>query len=130
METIYRDFILDHYQHPFHRGQIDHPTVSEHDTNPLCGDDLTLEIRIAEDGSIEDCGFHGHGCAISQASADLLCEDVIGKNVRELLDMRKEDMLALLGIDLGPVRLKCGLLAFKTLKLGLIKHLQGASKEE
>jgi len=124
MEAVYREHILDHYQNPSFRGQIDEPTIREHDSNPLCGDDLTVDIVVGEDGSIADCRFHGHGCSISLAAADILCSEIVGKKSGDVIDMTKEDMLELLGIELGPVRVKCGLLAYKTVKVGLVKFLQ------
>jgi nitrogen fixation NifU-like protein len=128
MEAVYREHILDHYQNPTNRGSIDEPTIREHDSNPLCGDDLTIDILVGEGGSITDCRFHGHGCSISQAAADILCSDIVGKTARDILDMSKEDMLELLGIDLGPVRLKCGLLAYKAVKVGMVKYLENEDK--
>lgn len=128
MEAVYREHILDHYQNPAHRGSIDGPTIREHDSNPLCGDDLTIDILIGGDGSITDCRFHGHGCSISQAAADILCSEVVGKKIGDILDMTKEDMLALLGIDLGPVRVKCGLLAYKAMKVGTVKYFEKEDK--
>jgi len=129
MEAVYREHILDHYQNPAHRGTIDEPTIREHDSNPLCGDDLTVDILIGDDGSITDCRFHGHGCSISLAAADILCAEIAGKKVGEVMGMTKEDMLELLGITLGPVRVKCGLLAYKTVKVGMVKFLDNAEEK-
>lgn len=129
MEAIYREYILDHFQHPSHRGKLDSPTVTQRDSNPLCGDDITMEILINSAGSIEDCGFLGHGCAISLAAADMLCTDLIGKDAGDVINMSRDDMLELLGIELGPVRVKCGLLAYKAVKMGLIKHVKEAGEE-
>ena len=122
MNSLYRDVILDHYQNPRFRGELPRCTIREHGANPLCGDDLTIDLLIDEKNRIQECGFHGHGCAISQAAADLLCAEIRGRGVTEIMKMSKEEMLDLLGIALGPVRLKCGLLAFKIVKLALVKH--------
>jgi nitrogen fixation NifU-like protein len=123
-DSIYRDFILEHFQHPHHRGELESPTISERDTNPLCGDDITIDIMVDARDRVENCMFHGHGCAISQAAADILCDEIIGRPVSEVLEMTKEDMLDLLGIELGPVRVKCGLLAYKIVKMGLVRQRQ------
>ncbi len=128
MDSIYRDFILEHFQHPEHRGELDSPTVREQDSNPLCGDDITIDIMVDSGDRVEDCAFHGHGCAISQAAADILCGEIIGKPVSEVLEMTKEDMLELLGIELGPVRVKCGLLSYKIVKMGLVRQQQAVGE--
>ncbi len=126
MDSIYRENIIEHYQHPDFKGRLDDPTISGRDANPLCGDDLTIELKISSSGLIQQCSFHGKGCSISQASADILLGEVTGKSVEEVMKMTKEEMLELLGIPLGPVRLKCGLLAFKVIKVALIKHSGGS----
>jgi nitrogen fixation NifU-like protein len=96
----------------------------------MCGDDITMDILIDSTGTVQDCRFHGHGCAISMAAADILCSEVIGKDAGEVIKMTKENMVELLGIELGPVRIKCGLLAFKTVKMGLIKYKQQEERED
>ncbi|HPR64911.1 MAG TPA: iron-sulfur cluster assembly scaffold protein [Thermoanaerobaculia bacterium] len=132
MDPLYRETIMDHYQHPRHKGELTCPTVRQHDANPLCGDDLTLDLEIDSEGLIRACTFHGHGCAISQAAADMLCAEIMNRPAREILAMSKEEMLGILGIPLGPVRLKCALLAYKILKMALVKHLgqEGGSIDE
>ncbi|MFQ6104948.1 MAG: iron-sulfur cluster assembly scaffold protein [Candidatus Glassbacteria bacterium] len=129
METIYREFILDHYQRPAYKGELNQHTVREHDSNPLCGDDLTIDILIDSNLFIRDSRFHGHGCTISQAAADILCGVIIGNHIDTVIGMTREDMLELLGIELGPVRIKCALLAYKIVKTGLIKY-KGAVRGE
>lgn len=120
MDDLYREVILDHYKNPGYKGELDPADMSFEDENPLCGDHLRIDLRVNDEGEITDARFSGHGCAISQASADLLLESIIGKNVEDVKQLTKEDVLDLLGIEeLGPVRLKCALLSLKVLKGGL-----------
>jgi nitrogen fixation NifU-like protein len=118
MEDLYREIIIEHYKNPGYRGKLDPHDISFEDENPLCGDQIRIDLRVGEDGRVTEAGFSGHGCAISQASADLLLEMVIGKTVDEVKALTKQDVLDLLGIELGPVRLKCALLPLKVLKAG------------
>lgn len=120
MDDLYREIIIEHYKNPLYRGELDPHDMSFEDENPLCGDHLRIDLAVDDAGVVTDARFSGHGCAISQASADLLVESIIGKNVEELKNLSKEDVLDLLGLDeLGPVRLKCALLSLKVLKGGL-----------
>ncbi len=120
MDDLYREVIIEHYKNPLYRGELDPHDMSFEDENPLCGDHLRIDLAVDDAGVVTDARFSGHGCAISQASADLLVESIIGKNVEELKSLSKEDVLDLLGLDdLGPVRLKCALLSLKVLKGGL-----------
>jgi nitrogen fixation NifU-like protein len=90
--------------------------MSFEDSNPLCGDELRVEIRVGEDGKIEDLRFSGHGCAISQASASMTSDEVKGMTVDELLRLDRQYVLDLLGIDISATRMKCALLTLKVLK--------------
>jgi nitrogen fixation NifU-like protein len=119
MDDLYREVIIEHYKNPSYRGKLDPHDISFADNNPLCGDHIQIDLRVSADGIISDARFDGHGCAISQASADLLVESVIGKPLEEVKSLNKNHILELLGIDLGPVRLKCALLSLKTLKAGV-----------
>ena len=119
MDDLYREVIIEHYKNPSYRGHLDPHDYSFEDSNPLCGDHIQIDLRVGSDGKVTDARFDGHGCAISQASADLLIESVIGKPIEEVKKMNKQDILDLLGIDLGPVRLKCALLSLKVLKAGV-----------
>ncbi len=119
MDDLYRDNIIDHYKNPQYRGHLDPNSIQFEDDNPLCGDHIEVTLRVDETGKVTDGRFQGRGCAISQASADLLIESVIGKPVDELKQLTKQDILDLLGIELGPVRLKCALLSLKVLKAGV-----------
>jgi nitrogen fixation protein NifU and related proteins len=112
---LYREEILDHYKHPRHFGHLDEPDLVFHDSNPFCGDEITLELKIEND-RVADVAFTGHGCAISRAAASMMSEEIIGKPLEELRKWDKEDILDLLGIEVGPVRIKCALLPLKALK--------------
>ena len=115
-EEMYRENILDHYQHPRHHGTLDQPDVTYEDGNPLCGDRLRMDFRFA-DGRVAEVRFTGSGCSISLASASLLCEAIEGKTLDEVKAVTRQDVLDLLGLDeLGPVRSKCAMLALKTVK--------------
>jgi nitrogen fixation NifU-like protein len=119
MNDMYREVIIDHYKNPGFRGALDPHDISFEDENPLCGDRIKIDLRVNEKGFVTEAAFDGHGCSISQASADLLLESVIGKHVDDIKNLTKVDVLDLLGIELGPVRLKCALLPLKILKAGV-----------
>jgi len=119
MDDLYREIIIERYKEPLFRGSLVPNDISFQDENPLCGDSIRIDIRINEQNNITDAVFSGHGCAISQASADLLVENIIGKSLESIKKLTKEDVLDLLGIELGPVRLKCALLSLKVLKGGI-----------
>jgi nitrogen fixation NifU-like protein len=119
MDDLYRDNIIDHYKNPQYRGHLDPNNIQFEDDNPLCGDHIEVTLRVDETGQVTDGRFEGKGCAISQASADLLIESVIGKKMEDVKKLSRQDVLDLLGIELGPVRLKCALLPLKVLKAGV-----------
>lgn len=119
MDDLYREVILEHYKNPSYRGELDPHDISFEDENPLCGDHIRIDLRVDENNRVSEAGFSGHGCAISQASADLLLESIIGKDLDAIKALNKQDILDLLGIELGPVRLKCALLSLKVLKAGV-----------
>ena len=119
MDDLYREVIIEHYKNPSYRGKLDPHDISFADNNPLCGDHIQIDLRVDDKGVVTDARFDGHGCAILQASADLLIESVIGKSLEDVKKMNKQDILDLLGIELGPVRLKCALLSLKVLKAGV-----------
>ncbi len=98
---------------------LDPHDIPFEDDNPLCGDHIRIDLRVDADDRVSEAAFDGHGCAISQASADLLIESIIGKTLEEVKQLNQEDVLDLLGIELGPVRLKCALLSLKVLKAGV-----------
>jgi len=119
MDDLYRQLIIDRYKNPLYRGTLNPHDIAFEDDNPLCGDHIRVELQVDGGGVVKDAAFEGHGCAISQASADLLMEAVVGKTLDEVKAISKEDLLSMLGLDLGPVRLKCALLSLKVLKAGV-----------
>jgi nitrogen fixation NifU-like protein len=106
---LYQEEILDHYKHPRNKKRVDTPSFSAEAVNPLCGDKLSMEIRV-KDGIIEDIGFWGEGCAISQAAMSMVTEEVKGQPVAVLRNLTQAQILDLLGVPVGPSRLKCALL--------------------
>ena len=124
MDDLYRDYILEHYRRPHNFGVIEDPSASIEGSNPLCGDRITLQIGV-RDGVVERIGFTGRGCAISQASASLLTDEIKGKPLTEAAAFRADDLLELLGIEISPARLKCAMLSHETLQKALAEG-QGA----
>ena len=119
MDDFYREEILEHYTHPHHYGRLEHPDISHEENNPLCGDRVRFDIQLDGDGqTVTDVRFSGVGCAISKASASMMSDLIVGKTLEEIKALTKEDVLEELGIDLGPVRLKCALLPLKVIKAG------------
>jgi len=116
---MYQEQILDHYKHPRNYGDMPDADLQATDNNPLCGDQLTIFLKVGDDRKIADVKFNGIGCAISRASASLLTMRLKGKTVEEARKIDKEDVLKALGIPLGPVRLKCALLSLQVLKKAL-----------
>jgi nitrogen fixation NifU-like protein len=114
---MYHEQIMDHNRAPRHWGALDPCDISHEEKNPLCGDRLRLTLRL-RDGLIAELGWSGEGCAISRASASMLGEAVLGKTLEQARAITKDDVLDMLGIALGPVRLKCALLSLKVLKVG------------
>ena len=119
MEDFYRELIIERYKSPHFRGELDPNDISFEDDNPACGDHIRIDVRLDENQVVTEAVFSGEGCAISLASADLLLEAIIGKPIEEIKELAKEDILDMLGIELGPVRLKCALLPLKVLKSGV-----------
>lgn len=119
MDDFYREEILEHYTHPHHYGTLEDPDISHVENNPLCGDQIRFDIQLDGDGqTVKDVRFSSVGCAISKASASMLSDLLIGQTLDEIREMTKEDVIDELGIDLGPVRLKCALLPLKVVKVG------------
>ncbi|MCK4726386.1 MAG: iron-sulfur cluster assembly scaffold protein [Anaerolineales bacterium] len=119
MDDLYRELIIDRYKNPIYRGELDPNDITFEDDNPLCGDHIRIDLRVDENDIVTEALFSGQGCAISLASADLLLETVQGKHLDDIKVLSKENILDMLGIDLGPVRLKCALLSLKVLKAGV-----------
>ena len=120
-DEMYREHILDHYQSPRHAGRIAKPDLYHKELNPSCGDEIELSVRLSGE-KIKEAKFAGHGCAISQAAASMLMEKIQGKTLKEAAKMTKEDMLKLLAIPIGIVRMKCALLALRTLERAILIH--------
>jgi nitrogen fixation NifU-like protein len=117
-DPLYREIILEHWQHPQNFGVIKNADIDVDDTNPLCGDKIRLTVNI-ENGHIKIVLFAGVGCAISQASASLFTEEIKGQNLEFVKKIKVKDVLDLLGVELTPARTKCALLVYNTLKKGM-----------
>jgi nitrogen fixation NifU-like protein len=115
-DELYREYILEHYKRPHNWGELPHPDLEAHDLNPLCGDELRVQLAVDDDGLITDVAFSGHGCAISQASASMVSDEVKGMKVADLLSLDRSFVLDLLGIDISAQRMKCAMLSLKVLK--------------
>ena len=128
-DEMFRENILEHYRHPRNQGTLEHPDITYEDANPLCGDRIRMDLQV-KDGKIDAVRFSGHGCSISQAAASMLSERIEGRPLEEVRKLTRDDMLEMLGIELGPVRLKCALLALKTLKAGVYGLKQWPGEED
>ena len=117
MDDLYRENILEHYKNPSNYGTLQDPDISYTDNNPLCGDEIRIDINL-DNSRVKDVRFQGKGCAISKASASMLTEMIEDMSLEEMKEITKEDILDVLGITLGPVRIKCALLSLKVLKAG------------
>ena len=125
VDSLYRETILDHYRNPRNKGTLDPADYSYEDVNPLCGDEIRIDVRVADD-KVSDIKFSGRGCAVSQASVSILTEMVEGMTLDEVKALTKDDLLEELGIPVSPARLKCALLGLKVLKAGVygVEHLE------
>jgi len=131
MDDLYREVIIDHYKNPGFRGTLDPHDISYEDENPLCGDHIRIDLRVNPEGIITEAAFSGHGCAISQASADILLESIVNKPLSDVKKLSREDILDMLGLEtLGPVRMKCALLSLKVLKAGVYGLGEAPANEE
>jgi nitrogen fixation NifU-like protein len=119
MDDLYRDEILEHYRRPHNFGTLPNPDASYEGSNPLCGDRITLMLEVGDDRTVTDVAFTGRGCAISQASASLLTDEIRGKSLVEVAQIGNQDVLDALGIEISPARLKCALLSIDTLRRAL-----------
>ncbi len=115
-DQLYREYILEHYKRPHNWGELEHHDLEARDLNPLCGDELQVQLAVDEAGNISEIAFSGHGCAISQASASMVSDEVKGMKVSDLLSLDRSFVLDLLGIDISAQRMKCAMLSLKVLK--------------
>jgi nitrogen fixation protein NifU and related proteins len=118
-ENFYREVILDHYKHPRNHGTIEAPDAHAEGQNPLCGDEVSIDLMFDGDETISDVKFSGRGCAISQAATSMLTEQLKGKTVAQAAALDKQTLLDEVGIPLTPIRLKCALLGLGVLKVAL-----------
>ena len=118
MNDIYKEHILDHYSNPRNRGVMEKPEIYFKDSNPLCGDELAMYAKL-DKKTVKEASFIARGCAISLASASMLTEEVKGKNLEEIKAMTPDDMTNMLMIPISAARIKCAILALKTLQAGI-----------
>jgi nitrogen fixation NifU-like protein len=116
--NIYREQIIDLYEHPLNYGEVTNPDFSYEEDNPLCGDVIRIDVRLDEQHRVKEIAWRGEGCAISQAAASLLTEEIKGKSLDELKAFTSEELLELVGVPLSMARVKCALLSLKVLKAG------------
>jgi nitrogen fixation NifU-like protein len=116
MDELYREQILEHYKRPHNFGRIEEPDLEFEDTNPFCGDEQHVTIRLDEEGRVAKVAFEGQGCAVSTAATSLLTDELVGKTREELLALPKEEVLDLLGIEISATRMKCAMLGLKVVK--------------
>jgi nitrogen fixation NifU-like protein len=128
MDDLYRDYILEHYRRPHNFGVLEDASASYEGANPLCGDRITMMLGV-RDGVVERIGFTGRGCAISQASASLLTDEIKGKPLTDVAKLSSDDVLDLLGIEISPARLKCAILSLDTVQHALAE-LEGEPKAQ
>ena len=132
MDALYREYILDHYKNPRNFGELEPRDTEFFDRNPLCGDELGVHVRLEGD-RVADLRFHGRGCAISQAAASIISDELKGKTVADVAELDRHFVVEELGIDLSPTRLKCGLLSLKVVQgalLGTDEWPRGAQDAE
>ncbi len=123
--NMFNELVMDHFRHPRNRGRLQSPDFSSDDTNPSCGDNVVFDARVdAANGVLTELFFEGKGCALSLATASLLTQACQGKQLCDILTLDKKYIISLLGLELGPNRLKCALLPLKVLQQGVARYLQ------
>ena len=120
-QELYAENIVDHYKHPRNKGTLENPDIHSHEYNPLCGDDIDIYIQLDGD-IIKEIRFNGRGCAISQASASMLLEYLDGKKIEDAKKVTRKEILDMLGIEIGVVRMKCAMLGLSTLQKGILSR--------
>jgi len=130
LDDFYRDYILDHYRHPRNFGHLDRADAAAEDLNPLCGDQIRMELNVDDDGVVNDVRFSGRGCAISQASASMLTERIKGMKLSDVATLSKDVVLEDVGIGISPTRMKCAMLGLRVLKSAAIGEIAGWPDEE
>jgi nitrogen fixation protein NifU and related proteins len=116
MDELYRDQILEHYKRPHNFGRVEDADLEFEDTNPFCGDEQHVTIKLDADDKVEAVAFEGKGCAISTAATSLLTDELVGMSREELLRLPKDFVLELLGIEISATRMKCAMLGLKIVK--------------
>jgi nitrogen fixation NifU-like protein len=130
MDNLYRDFILEHYRNPHNKGVLDPHDLHFADSNPTCGDEMSMTLRLSDaKDAVADVAFDGRGCAISQASASILTDELRGQTLDEVKGIDPKHVLDAIGVPIGPARLKCALLSYKVLQ-GAVRGAEVASPEE
>jgi nitrogen fixation NifU-like protein len=129
MDDIYRQYILEHFREPRNHGHLEHPDIAVGDTNPLCGDRIEIELQVAGD-RVSAVRFSGRGCAISQAAASMLTERIEGATLAELRALKPQDILEMLGVEIGPARQRCALLCLRVLHQGIGGPYTGRLEDE
>ena len=118
MDSLYKEIVLDHYKNPHNFGELDPADYTAEDSNPLCGDQIRMDLRV-DDGIVTDVKFNGRGCAVSIASASILTDMVLGRPLEEVRQISKEELLDEIGIPVSPARMKCATLGLTVLNMSL-----------
>lgn len=129
MDDLYREYILDHYRNPHNHGHLEHPDITAEATNPLCGDHIEIELQVEGD-QVKAVTFSGQGCAISQASASMLTDRIEGAHLDDLRHLTPNDVLEMLGVEIGPARQRCALLSLRVLHKGISGDYTGHASDD